>query len=124
MDNLQRELMSKVNNNYRQNIEAFRRFVNWSIKSSAKNRIEALTASSDNSPSSHAGKVKILESHYEKLGSELDMKLFGDSWKEKVSNSGNLLETMSFQDSDFNEIHNQPITLAEVNYVVKVIKSN
>ena len=41
-----------------------------------------------------------------------------------VSNSVKLFETMSFQNSDSNGILEQPITLAEVNYVVKAIKSN
>ena len=118
------QLMAKVNNNYRKNIKAFWKFVNGSIKSSVKNRIETLTDGSGNSFSSHAGKVKILKSHYEKLGSELDMKSFDDSWKEEVSNSVKLFETMSFQDSDSNRILDQPITLAEVNYVVKAIKNN
>ena len=31
---------------------------------------------------------------------------------------------MSFQDSDSNRILDQPITLAEVNYVAKAIKNN
>ena len=66
--------------------------------------IETLTDSSGNSFSSHAGRVKILESHYEKSGSELDMKSFDDSWKRKVSNSVNLFETMYFRNSDSNGI--------------------
>ena len=41
------------------------------------------------------GKVKILKSYYEKLGSELDMKSFDDSWKDKVSKSVKVFETMS-----------------------------
>ena len=35
-----------------------------------------------------------------------------------------LSEAISFQDSDSNGILDQPITLAEVNYVVKAIKNN
>ena len=35
--------IAKVNNNYRKNIKAFWKFVNRSIKSSVKNRIETLT---------------------------------------------------------------------------------
>ena len=65
MENFREKFVAKINNNYRKNIEAFRKFVYGSIKSSAKNRIETLTDSSDNNFSSPAGKVKILKSHYE-----------------------------------------------------------
>ena len=118
------ELMAKVNSNYRKNIKAFWKFVNGSIKSSAKNKIETLTDDSGNSYSSHAGKVKILKSHYKKLGTELDVKSFDDSWKEEVSNSVKNFEALSFQDSHSNGILDQPITLAEVSHVVKAIKNN
>ena len=47
-------------------------------KSSARKKIETLTDDSGNSFSSHAGKVKILKSHYRKLGTELDVKSFDD----------------------------------------------
>ena len=50
--------MDNVNCNYRKNIEAFWKFVNGLIKSSAKNKIETLTDDSSNSLSSHAGKAK------------------------------------------------------------------
>ena len=86
--------MNNVNSNYRKNIKAFWKFVNGSIKSSAKNRIETLTDDSGNSCSSHTGKVKILKSHYKKLGSELDVKSFDDSWKEEVSSSVKNFEAM------------------------------
>ena len=79
--------MNNVNSNYRKNIKAFWKFVNGSIKSSAKNRIETLTDDSGNSFSSLTGKVRILKSHYKKLGSELDVKSFDESWKEEVSSS-------------------------------------
>ena len=52
------------------------------------------------------------------------MKSLDDLWKEEVSNSVKLFETLSFQDSDSNGILDQPITLAEVNYVVKAIKKS
>ena len=87
--------MDNANNNYRKNIKAFWKFVNESVKSS-KNRIEALIDGSGNSFSSHAGKVKILKSHYEKLGSKLDTQSFDDSWKEEVSNSVNYLRPFVF----------------------------
>ena len=54
--------MDNVNSNYRKNIKAFWKFVNGSIKSSDKNKIETLTDDSGNGFSSHAGKVKILKS--------------------------------------------------------------
>ena len=86
--------MAKVNNSYRKNIKAFWKFVDGSIKSSVMNRIESLT---DGSGSSfYAVMVKTIKSPYEKLGSELDMKSFEDSWKEEVSNSVTLFETMYF----------------------------
>ena len=44
-----------------------------------KNRIEMLTDGSGNSFPSRAGKVKILTSHYMKLGSESDVKPFYNS---------------------------------------------
>ena len=66
--------MANVNSNYRKNIKDFWKFVNWSIKCS-KNRIETLIDASGNSFSSHAGKVKILEPHYEKIGSKSDIVL-------------------------------------------------
>ena len=116
--------MNNVNSNYRKNIKAFWKFVNGSIKSSAKNRIETLTDDSGNSCSSHTGKVKILKSHYKKLGSELDVKSFDDSWKEEVSSSVKNFEAMSFQDPHSNGMMDQPITLAEVSHVVKAIKNN
>ena len=116
--------MAKLNHNYRKNIKAFKKFVNGSIKSSVNNRIETLTDGSDNSFSSQGGKVKILKSHYEKLASELDIKSFIHSWKEKVSNSVKHFETMSFQNSYSNRILDQPITLAKVNCVLKAIKNN
>ena len=83
-----------------------------------------MTDDSGNSVSSHAGKVKILKSHYRKLGTELDVKTFDDSWKEEVSNSVKDFEAMSFRDSHSNGVLDQPITLAEVSHVVKAIKNN
>ena len=53
--------MDNVNSNYRKNIKAFWTFVNGSVKSSAKNKIETLTDDNCNSFSSCAGKVKILK---------------------------------------------------------------
>ena len=79
------ELMTNVNINYRKNIKAFWKFVNWSIKSRAKNKIKTLTDDSGNSFSSHTGKVKNLKSHYRKLGTELDVKSFNESWKDRGS---------------------------------------
>ena len=55
--------MNNVNSHYRKIIKAFWKFVNGSIKSSAKNRIETLTVDSGNSFSSQTDKVKILKSH-------------------------------------------------------------
>ena len=69
-------------------------FVNESIKSSVKNRIKILTDGSGSSFYSHTGKVKILESQYEKLGSELDMKSSDNWWKEELCNSVRLFETV------------------------------
>ena len=76
--------MAKVNSNYRKNIKAFRKLVNGPIKPSVKNRIETLADGSGNSFS---------KLHYEKLGSELDMKSFEDTSKEEVSNSVKLFAT-------------------------------
>ena len=73
--------MAKVNNNSKKIFKAFWKFVNGSIKSRVKNRIETLNDDSGNSFLNHAGKVKILKSHYKMLGSELQMKSFDDSWK-------------------------------------------
>ena len=92
------------------------------IKSSAKNKIETLTDDRGNSFSSHAGKVKILKSHYTKLGTELDMKSFDDSWKEEASNSVKDFEAMSFRYPHSNGVLDQPITLAEASQVVKAFK--
>ena len=86
--------MVNVNCNYRINVKAFWKFVNGSIKSSAKSRIETLSDGSGSSVSSHAGKVKILKSHYSRLGSELDAKSFDGSWKEEVANSTKLFESV------------------------------
>ena len=72
--------MANVNNNYRKNIKVLWKFVNRSIKSS-KSKIEELIDGSGNT--SHARKVKIFKSHYEKLGSKLDAQSFADSWKEE-----------------------------------------
>ena len=83
-----------------------------------------MTDDSSNSVSSNAGKVKILKLHYRKLGTELDVKSFDDSWKEEVSNSVKDFEAMSFRDSHSNGVLDQPITLAEVSHVVKAIKNN
>ena len=116
--------MASVNYNYRKSIKAFWKLVKGLIKSSVKNRIEILTDGSGNSFCSHPGKVKILKSCFEKLSSELDMKSFNDLWKKKVSNSRKLFETISFHDSHSSSILDQPITLTEANYVVKVIKNN
>ena len=77
-----------------------------------------------NSFSSHSGKVKILKSHYTKLGTELDVKSFDESGKEEVSNSVKDFEAMSFRDTQSNGILDQPIALAEVSHVVKLIKNN
>ena len=41
-----------------------------------------------------------------------------------MSNSVTLFETMSFQDSHFNGMLDQPITLVEVSHVVKATKNN
>ena len=54
--------VANASSNYRKNIKAFWKLVNGSIKSNAKNRIEALTDGSVNSFSTCAGKVKILKS--------------------------------------------------------------
>ena len=116
--------MDNVNSNYRKNIKAFWKFVNGAIKYNDKNKIETLTDDSGNSVSSRAGKVKILKSHYRKLGTELDVKSFDDSWKEEVSNSVKDFEAMSFRDSHSNGGLGEPITLAEVSHVVKAIKNN
>ena len=45
----------------------------------SKNRIETLIDNSGNIFSSHAGKVNILKSHYQKLGSELHTQSSDDS---------------------------------------------
>ena len=87
--------MVNVNNNYRKNIKAFWKFVNGSVKSS-QNRIESLIDGSGNSFSSHAGKVKILKAHYEKLSSELDTYPCDDSRKEEISSSVKFNGAMSF----------------------------
>ena len=63
--------MVNENANCRKNIKAFWKFVNGLVKSS-KEWVESLIDGNGISFSSHAGKVKILKSHYEKLGSELD----------------------------------------------------
>ena len=83
-----------------------------------------MTDDSGNSISSHTGKVKILKSHYKKLGTELNVKSFDESWKEEVSSSVKNFEAMSFRDSQSNGMLDQPITLAEVSHVVKAIKNN
>ena len=51
------------------------------------------------------------------------MKSFDDLWKEEVSNSVKLFESMSFHDSYFSGILDQLI-LAEVNYAVMAINNN
>ena len=102
--------MNNENSNYIKIIKAFWKLVNGSIKSSAKNRIETLTDDSGNSFPSHAGKVKILQSHYKKLGSELDVKSFIESWKEEVSRSVKNFEAMPFRDSHSNGMLEEPMT--------------
>ena len=67
-----------------------------------------MTDGSGNSFSSHAGKVQVLKLHYMKLGSELDVKSFNDSLKVEVANSVKLFETMSFEDSHYNGMLDQP----------------
>ena len=52
------------------------------------------------------------------------MKQFDGSWKEEVSNSVKLSETVSFQDSDSKGILDAPITFAQVIYVVKATNNN
>ena len=59
-----KEVMNNVNSNYNKNIKDFWKFVNGSIKSNVKNRIETSTDDSGNSFSSHIGKVKILKPNY------------------------------------------------------------
>ena len=86
--------MANVNSN-RKKTKAFWKFVNESVKYNAMNQIETLTDGSGNSCSSHASKVKILKSHYMKLGCELDVKSFNHSGKVKVSNSVKMFETIS-----------------------------
>ena len=57
--------MANVNKYYRNNIKPFWKFVNGSVKSSKNTcSIETLIDGSGNSFSGHAGKVKILKSHY------------------------------------------------------------
>ena len=53
---------------------------------------------SGNSFSSHTGKVKVLKSHYSKIGFQLDVKYFDKSWKEEVYSSVKNFEALSFQD--------------------------
>ena len=71
--------MTDVNKSYRKSIKALGKFVNGSINSTVKNRIETLIDGNGNSWSSRAGKVGILKLHYERLGSELDKESFNDS---------------------------------------------
>ena len=113
--------MANVNSNYRKNIKGFWKFVSGSAKSN-KNRIETLVDDNGNAFSSHAGKVKILKSHHEKLGSELHTQSFDDSWKEEVPRSLKLFESRSFDKSQYNRILDQTITLAKIKYVVNAIK--
>ena len=56
--------MNNVSSNYRKHVKPFWKFVNGSVQSSAKNRIETLTDDSGNSCSSHTGKIKIVKSRY------------------------------------------------------------
>ena len=62
--------MDNINRKYRKNVKAFWKFVNGSIKSSAKSRIGTLSDGSGSSVTSHTGKVKIVKSHCSRLGSE------------------------------------------------------
>ena len=55
------ELKANVDNNYRKHTKAFWKFVNGSIKSSTKNKIETLTDHDGKSLYSHTVKIKILE---------------------------------------------------------------
>ena len=83
-----------------------------------------MTDVGESSFSSLAGKVKVLKSHYENFSCELNMKSLNDSWQKEPSNSVKLLESKSFQDSDSSGILEQPVTLVEVDYVVKEVKNN
>ena len=58
--------MNNVNSNYAKNTKAFWKFVNGSIKSSAKNRIETLD-DIGNKFFSYTGRIEILKSHYKNL---------------------------------------------------------
>ena len=66
------EVMNNTNSNYKKKIQVFWKFVNWSIKSTAMNRIETLTDDSGNSYSGHEGNVKIVKAQYTKLGFEVN----------------------------------------------------
>ena len=88
--------MANVNSKYRNSIKALWKFVNGVIKPNANYQIETLTDENGNRFCSPVGKVIILKSNYCKLGTELDVKSFGDSRKEKVSNLVKDFEAKSF----------------------------
>ena len=69
--------MKNVNSNCRKNSIAFWKFVNGSVKYSAKNRIETLTDDSGNGFSTHTGKVKVLKSHYNPYGTDVTYSIPG-----------------------------------------------
>ena len=66
--------------------------------------------------------VKILKCHYEKLGSEMDIQSFDDSWKEEVARSMKLFGSRSFHNSQYNRILDQTISLAEIKTELKLLK--
>ena len=118
------ELMTNVNKDYKKNAKAFWKFVNSHIKSNGKSRIEALNDGRGNCVSNHEGKLKILKSHNEKLGSELHNKTFNDSWKDEVCKSIKSFENLSLENSHFTEMLDQKITTAEVSHAIRTIKNN
>ena len=87
--------MANVNNKYTKNIQASWRFVNRLVKCS-KSKIETLIDGSGNNFSCHVGKVQILISHYEKLGTHLATQYFDGSWKKEVSDSVKILKFYLF----------------------------
>ena len=72
-----------------------------------------MTDGSGNSFSSLTGKVKIFKPHNKRVGSELDVKSFDESWTEEVSSLVKNFEATFFQDPHSNGMLGQPITFAE-----------
>ena len=115
------EVVEKANSDFEGNKKEFWAFVGRRTKG-RKGGISALKSDTGVSVSSTKGKLDILQSHYERLGSTSVEAAFDDDWKEEVESIvRNCVETsVGCEDG----ILDREISLTEISRCVRKLKNN